>query len=462
MAALLEKSSRFLSRISWMERSFLLLVLFLPLQKKFKIFHSFSKALCGSFSFPPGFQKNLYLFVSDLFLIALALFFLYRLGARLFAGASKYLTAFFGVALLSLIFSQSSVLPLQYFRLMHLFLFVTLFSLLSAKGLFKNREELVIKAFWIVFALSMFECAVGISQYFLQREMGLKYLGEGYLGGFPTTTGHLWIFDRLFNVVSEVKILKRACGTFLHPNVFGGFMMMAVLITYHLTTLIQERWKRGLFFMAIFFQTFTLFLSFSRAALIALLFATFLWLFLRRREKQVVKSVGSVFVLSSLLSLFLLLPALQDRGGVVNYNEVAQVSDQGRVIFHDIAFEMVKKHPWFGVGYNNYTLRMQEFSSVKLQPVQFFPVHNIYLLVAAEEGLIGLLLFLLFVGAVVVNALKGGISCSGISLLAIFSGFLFIGGCDFYLIGSQHGKLMFFLIAGLLNGERKDEFVSIN
>lgn len=424
--------------------------------------HFLSKAMCGTFPLPPGFQKNLYFFVSDFFLIAIALFFLYRVGARLFGGASKYLTGFICAAFLSLVLSQSAAFPLHYFRLAHLFLFVILFCALSESTLFKNRRELVIKAFWILFALSMFECAVGISQYFLQNEIGLKYLGEGYLGGFPTSTGHRWIFDRFFGVAREVKILKRVCGTFLHPNVFGGFMLMAPLITYHLFTLTEERWKRGLFCAAIFFQIFTLFLTFSRAALIGFLLATLVWLFFRRKEKPIVKSVGLIFVLSCTLSLFLLLPALQDRGGVINYNQVAQVSDQGRVVFNDIAIGMVKKHPLMGVGYNNYTLHMQEFSPQKLEPIQFFPVHNIYLLVAAEEGLIGLFLFLLFLGAVIVKALKGSVSPTASSLLAIFVGFLFIGGCDFYLLGSQHGKLMFFLIAGLLNGERRDEFVCIN
>jgi O-antigen ligase len=257
-------------------------------------------------------------------------------------------------------------------------------------------------------------------------------------------------------------MIKRTCGTLLHPNVFGGFLLMAILATYHLLACAKERREKWLFTLAIFLQMFTLFTTFSRAALIALFLATLLWLFLRKGEKAVIKSVAQAFVLSGTFSLFLLLPALQDRGGVVNYNQVAQVSDQGRVVFNDIAFAMIKAHPLLGVGYNSYILHMQEFSSVKLDPIQFFPVHNIYLLVAAEEGLIALFLFLLFLGAVLVKALKSSISFAGISLLAIFVGFLFIGGCDFYLLGSQHGKLMFFLIAGLLHGECQNEFIRIN
>ena len=48
---------------------------------------------------------------------------------------------------------------------------------------------------------------------------------------------------------------------------------------------------------------------------------------------------------------------------------------------------MIKAHPLSGVGFNHFVVRMQEFASQPLKAYQFYPVHNIYLLIAAENGL---------------------------------------------------------------------------
>jgi hypothetical protein len=48
------------------------------------------------------------------------------------------------------------------------------------------------------------------------------------------------------------------------------------------------------------------------------------------------------------------------------------------------------------------------------------------------------------------------------TLSAILAGFLLIGLCDFYLILFQQGRLMFFLILGLLAAHTKSNRVDFN
>jgi putative inorganic carbon (HCO3(-)) transporter len=61
-----------------------------------------------------------------------------------------------------------------------------------------------------------------------------------------------------------------------------------------------------------------------------------------------------------------------------------------------VALEMFLEHPFFGIGAGNYPVLYQDYSRSLLVPAvatEFFP-HNLYLQVAAESGVVGLLAFL--------------------------------------------------------------------
>jgi O-antigen ligase len=60
---------------------------------------------------------------------------------------------------------------------------------------------------------------------------------------------------------------------------------------------------------------------------------------------------------------------------------------------------MVQTHPWFGVGVNNYAEVMADYVPFFLTQERWI-VHNRYLLVASETGLVGLAVFLWTVVAV--------------------------------------------------------------
>ena len=74
-------------------------------------------------------------------------------------------------------------------------------------------------------------------------------------------------------------------------------------------------------------------------------------------------------------------------------------------------------------------------------------VHNIYLYIAAEIGLFGLLAFLGFLFSVLRAAFYSLHCPLRVTLSSLFLGFLFIGGCDFYLLQFQQGKWMFMITA---------------
>lgn len=62
------------------------------------------------------------------------------------------------------------------------------------------------------------------------------------------------------------------------------------------------------------------------------------------------------------------------------------------------AFLMIKTHPLFGIGANNYALVMSDYVPYFLTQERWV-VHNRYLLIASELGILGLLCFLYFLGS---------------------------------------------------------------
>lgn len=423
------------------------LLLAIPFQKKFKIFKGLAHLCTQGFVFPEAFQKNIYFYVTDLSLIACLLFLLPL--RSLFSHSTRYLTLLFMAAVLSLMLSPGAGCPLHVVRLLHFALVIALFCALDKGAIFESVEQLLPKLCALLVVLGALESAIGMAQYFLRSDVGLGFLGEAKTNCWVQSKSGLL---SLFGGAKE-GVLRRASGTFPHPNVFGGFLLVTIVANYALLTL-RRSW---LLLLCLALQIFTLCLTFSRAALAAWFVATALFFFLGYRQKLVSKTGCYAACLSMLLSLAILFPAIRDRGGIVNYNTIVKASDQERVQFQNIALEMVRKHPLFGVGFNQYVVRMQDFSSVKLQGDQFFPVHNIYLLVAAETGLVGLGFFLLFIGSILWRACLTPFSLAKSTLLALFMGFLLIGFCDFYLLGSQHGKLLFFLVAALLSLSCREE-----
>lgn len=438
----------------WLQKVFFISVFFIPLQRRFcKVFRGFSESLVDpSWNLPGIFEKNVALFVTDFPILVLFFGFLYlgRVKWRelLFQNDNKYLIMLVAVAFLSIAGSAHPFYALHYIRLVHFILPVLLFCFLSTRLI--DTENLGRKIFQVVLAVALFECFVGITQYFRQDSLGLKLLGEQSLtsrhvsgAGFPMSDGSLWLLDRFFNIHRKAQTVIRAYGTLPHPNVFGGFLVLSLLGTFFL---FQEARRKRWLICAIVLQIFTLFITYSRSALFAFALGSLAFLILAYLRKEKIGALAATVFAGSVACIVLLYPQLFERGGVVSYNPVVRSADVGRLVYQQTGTQMIKDHPLLGVGFDNYLIEMGRHPGS-----QGFFVHNIYVFLGAELGLIGIALFLWFILRILKKGWEGKADPVIAVSLAIFSAFLFVGFCDFYLIWHQSGRLMFFLVAGLIN-----------
>lgn len=444
---------------------FLLLLFYLPFQHRYHrpLKHIYRESFSHLSRIPFNFDKALYFYITDFLMIALILkFFLsskFELKKTLFEGSAKYLSLFILLSFVSVITSPSHSQLWVYYRWTQLLIPMLLFYAISQT---LDLTDVLKKAFWVIFAVTLFECGLVCIQYMSQTTLGLKGIGEGAMNTsctafFSMPDKSRWLLDKFFQTSAPLVKILRAPGTFPHPNILGGFMGFSLFSSYYLFVESEKRKLRISIGAAIILQLFVLCLTFSRAAILGSVLCTLLWfsLCLIRRKHLLfdrVKSLALVLFTAFSLSFILLYPQFLQRGGVINYNQLASSSDSDRIIYQNISFEMIKEHPIKGVGFNHFHLKMEEMNSQGKSPNISQIVHNIYLLIAAEMGIPALLIFLSFIISLVWRAIKQGLNSTSITLLSIFLFLLWIGLCDHYPFTGQHGKIMLFVAAGLLAG----------
>jgi hypothetical protein len=437
-----------------------LVFILLPFQRRFHgCFDSWSRRIpLPDFPLPDFFSKKIHLFITDplILLLTLVLFFRYKVSARSFfwEGPSKYLTLLFFTALISLYFSITNHYALQYLRLLQFSFVFLFFNALCQAGKTMNLVQLVPILASILVTLSCFESAVGIYQYFTQHSAGLHFLGEIDVRHFPfhNPGRHRWLFDTML----PQEELFRATGTFSNPNILGGFLFCSVFASFYLFMKQEKTLPKIALTSIVFLQIFALYTAFSRSALLALIFAILLWGFLQIKANSFRKLMflASSLLVFGIICIALFYSQLTARGGIINYNAVTTYADSERVQYLKMAIDMIKEHPLLGIGFNNFQLYENPIQPGYPGHIFFSKVHNIYLLIASEIGLIGGALFLLFILAILKKSWgslsQGGHLQEKIFLFSVFCGLLFIGACDFYLLHTPHGRILFFGFAALL------------
>lgn len=227
----------------------------------------------------------------------------------------------------------------------------------------RSRSLLLFAVNALVFSL-LFQGLVGMGQYILGRDLGLAFLGE-----------------RSYNYGKE---LARMRGTIGYPNQFGAFIILLLPMTISLAVFVRRSFYKTILILASALGLGTLFLTLSRSSWFGFLVATVVFLFLLfRRGLLKPKFIGGFAALAVAVTLIAFL----------NWEKIQARFETGseakwRILMIEIAFPIIKSHPVFGVGLNNY--QWHSFDDLRF----WHPVHNEYLRYAAELGVPGGIFFL--------------------------------------------------------------------
>ncbi|MGK2848567.1 MAG: hypothetical protein ACSLEX_00620 [Minisyncoccota bacterium] len=285
----------------------------------------------------------------------------------------------------------------------------------------------------IIFS-ALIQSFIGVLQFLYQRSLGITFFHESILA--PDKPG-------IAKIILNGDVFIRGYAFFPHPNIFGGFMALALLMTFAYRLLfsqmfhVEHKWLyRGILFV----QLAGLCISFSKSALIGYFLGMLYFLFCLQKmfhvehlwknttlppkiPKNVPRGTSFSFTVQifnkcSTWNIYGKILLFHQRfqkmfhvehyffiGSVIFISALWLLSDPIYLliqplterIFYIKSLSKISQEVFFqGVGIGQYVLTMQLFFSEQLLEWQYQPIHNVLLLIFAETGIIGLLAFLFF------------------------------------------------------------------
>lgn len=246
---------------------------------------------------------------------------------------------------------------------------------------------------------AVWQSGVIAAQFILQKSLGLWFLGERTFDTSTTGIAHITVFGRE---------LLRPYGTFPHPNVAAAFLVLSLIIILpsRLTALAAAG---------------STVLTFAKTAIFYLAIATAVHSsYLKSRLVQIATAAAAILFLPRLVT--------------TSINSVAE-----RLVLTQAALDITLKNPIVGVGGNNFILELSKLDLFSLAETRLLqPVHNVFLLILAENGIIGLILFAVFL-LTVASSVKGK------TKTLLFIGLLIYASVDHFLWTLHQGQLLFWL-----------------
>ncbi len=394
---------------------------------------------------PMGFRIT----IGDVLLVAL----LYLWAAEIATGRHVRLRSFASVTLPAALLVASGMLS-SLFAPKPIFTAFQLFELVKGIILFlyvanRVRDEADIK--WVMAGLMgavLFQSALGLYQAITHRPLGLISLGEESLGSAF--------------LLGEMTVI-RPTGTLWHANIFAMYLGMTLPVVAALLLANADRLLKSFAGIVSFVGLAAMISTLSRSGWFGASLSTIvLALFSPANKKS--GRLPRIYVGLAFLVVFLIIVNLVT-GGLIALRLTAD--DRGaaqiRVPLMLGALSVIADHPIFGSGLNNYRYTIERYEPAGL-PEDYITgsaarrmVHNVFLLLAAETGLLGLSAFLWLLAALARRAVrflrnrKGDLYASlTVGLLASGVHLVIHNMTDYGLVGDPQIFTTFWFLAGFL------------
>jgi len=299
-----------------------------------------------------------------------------------------------------------------------------------------------------VFLFSMFlQSVIAIFQFIKNGSLGFYLLGEQIIS--PEIDG---VAKTLINGARHI----RPYGTFSHPNVLALFLLIAGLIALYLFFKFTEKRYKIYLILAITVLTIALLLTFSRIAWLAglIFWGGFIFQEIRKSIPRLYSGQGKqkinfkkilsyslIFLIPLLIILIYLAPSIWLRINPFLDVTWESLNIRGAVLLK--SFVLIKTH-LLGVGIGNFTIEAAYLLTG--YPVWMVePAHNVFVLVLAEIGTLGLASFLAFL-YFIVKSLKH----VSLFLKYVFALFVFLMFFDHYFWDIRQAQILLFLFFGVM------------
>jgi len=203
----------------------------------------------------------------------------------------------------------------------------------------------------------------------------------------------------------------RLTGPFSRP--VPGIMMLRVLFVGLFLTVILQQFsspmRRILFTLSMLcVGLLFMFMTGERMALMLFLsgsIVVFIGLLLEQKIHKAKILIGLLLILGVSITLIFLNPETAERSIYSIYDKLLHFADSDYGMVFRAAFAAWQQAPIFGHGFHSYTMVCERMGLLTQWGMQCSHPHNLYLQIAAENGLIGLMLFVCMLGSLYFKAL---------------------------------------------------------
>lgn len=232
------------------------------------------------------------------------------------------------------------------------------------------------------------------------------------------------IKEEWVDTTSNGDIRARAYSVFGNPNIFAEYLVMTIPLSVGIFWSTKRDGVRIFYLVLFAVQVAALLMTMSRGGWLGLAVAAFVFICLVRKELLLlaIPLVGaSVFVLpESILSRFMT---------IFNF---ADSSTSYRFKIWEITETVIRDHFLVGVGLGHLPFKMMFERYIRTMPI--YHAHNTFLEIFAELGIVGLILFLIFMVSIFVNLARYPLMSDdpylrimGAAVTSSFCGMLFHG-----------------------------------
>lgn len=365
---------------------------------------------------------------------------------------------------------------------------------------FTNNSWQVLKnSINLIILIGIIQSVVGIIQFVSQKSIGLVWLKESIISSD---------ISGVAKIILNGEKYVRSYGFFPHPNILGIFLLFSIFLTLLLIRNEKEailenkfsttdyynvprgtfllwwnnlmrrcRTVRGYYFRAaIFIQTIGLIFTFSKLAIFGLIFGTiYISLYfkdklredyekLKKKKVKFFKYIEKLKFITFLLAFCILIVFIMKP----DFNSYFKNSLNERVDQINVSRGTFIENPILGVGIGGYVMNLEK--NYQLESWKYQPVHNIFILVLNELGVVGLLIIVYFLVIIfekckIFKFNNGNIINSkdadendyiknrlGFYLRTVFLIFIIIMFFDHYFWDIQQGQIVLWLVLGMLIG----------
>ena len=391
--------------------------------------------------------------------------------------------------------------PLAIYKLGWLILGAGLFWLIVKASY--NRLKLIYAILGGIFL----QAVLGIWQFLSQSSFANKWLGLSLHNAADLGTSVVQAIGA--DGVGERWL--RAYGGLDHPNILGGVLTIGIILVINqilfcekcfritnyelrITNKMQNAKFNCIILYTLYFilLTFTvaLFFSFSRTAWLGLAIGLAIMMLLAvvRRNLKLQKGLAEIILVMG-IALFILFSQYQNlvTARLTGEGRLENKSTSERLVSYQESWQMIKNNWLTGVGLGNYTLTLN-WQTPNQNSVYYQSAYNVFLLVWAEVGIVGLLFFIGVLFVIASDNLfrhsgrRAGIQfgrenrVSGLRVKPAMTGcfmaprndsviliaLIVIMSLDHWLFSLHFGVLFFWLVLGLIMSGERDEKLFLN